>query len=569
MNHSIIKKYNNIIILFVLFLSFLGITYLFNTNFFSIETSYETIENGDYQLQGLLYKPSSATNENQRPGVVLAHGIANSKEVVSGIALELAKKGFVCLSLDESAHGNSGGLFRNRMDDLSLGVSSAVNWLNGRNFVLDNSIGVIGHSMGAGSVREASVNSTIIKSTILIGGGVNDLLNDTKGYNTTNPHNLLVIIGQFDVLFNLELVQDSNLMDIFNTTSIIEKNVLYGSFQHLSARKLVTVPATHLFEVENTEAISIMVNWLSNSLEFTPTSTDNDYSTFLFRDVFLIFATFSFIVLIILLSKGIYERFSNQEQQNLDESIVKRGNPYVLGATWGILSLLLFLPSQVIGSIIIFPPLIFGSFFSIWLAITGIIGIIALKIFQKSNSVSFSLKATINRIFKQKQSVIFAIVIFTIIYLSVIIIESFFKLNFKFFVPFINEIGSIDRIIIFFIVLPYTLVYFFAENLFFNELSDYKEFNSVKTLFTQLFLKLTPFIIVLIIFYFPILLFSVVVIPGQTGFFMEFLVPVVPIYIITTAFNWYYYAKFKDFIPGLIINALLVTLTISSLFPVF
>ncbi len=563
-----IKNHRTLIIVTVLFLAFLLGAYLENTSFFSIQTSYVTINNGNYQLQGLLYKPDIVSATKPAPGIVLAHGIANSKEVVSGFALELAKRGFVALALDEAGHGNSGGNWViAEKQDPSLGVLSAVNWLNDQNYVIKNNIGVIGHSMGAGSVLNAAVSSTAIKATVLIGGGVNGTLTSSTAMSPTNPNNLLVIIGKFDVLFNVQQVENSELKEVFNTTSAIQEGKLYGSFTDLTARKFVAIPATHLMEIISPTSIAIITDWLAHSLNFTPNNSSTDYTSGLIRDFFLILAFTFFIWMILLISKIFIEKYKDK-QVIITDTETKPGKFLVIGLTWGILSLLLFLPSQIVGSIIIFPPLIFGSFFAFWNLFTAIFGLIILFVFQKYDYIKFNLKNYFVSIYKNTDLVVIAIGICALIYGITVLIEEILQLNFKFFIPILNEIGNINRVVIFFMVLPYTLVFFFFQNIYFYHLSDYKDFKSLKTLLIQIALLEGPFIIVLMIFYIPILVDGVVIIQGTTGFFIEFLVPTTAVFIITTCINWYYFKETDNIAIGTIVNAFIVTLTISSVFPV-
>ena len=244
MNKYQIRNQIKIFIVFMIFISCLFVAYMENTNFLTIQTSYVTINDGNFHLQGLLYKPNSVSSTNPAPGIVHAHGIANSKEVTSNFALELAKRGFVTLAIDEAGHGNSGGNWATvfKKTDPSLGVISAANWIKDQNFVNPNAIGVIGHSMGADAVMSGALNSTLIKATICIGGGLNGTLSTFINMSANRPNNLLYIIGKFDVLFNIHQVENSDLKQVFNTTSSIQENKLYGSFSDLAARKLAITP---------------------------------------------------------------------------------------------------------------------------------------------------------------------------------------------------------------------------------------------------------------------------------------------------------------------------------------
>lgn len=563
-----IRNNRTLLIVFILFVSFLCGAYLLNTNFLTIKTSYVTIHDENFQLQGLLYKPDGVSSTKPAPAVVLAHGIANSKEVVSGFALELAKRGFVTLALDEAGHGNSGGNWAQvEKTDPSLGVLSAVNWLKQQSFVDQNKIGIIGHSMGAGSAYYAGLHSTTIKATILIGGGVNGSLTESTGMNATSPKNLLVIIGRFDVLFNVPQLRNSQLEQVFNTSTTIQENKLYGSFTDMTARKLVTVPATHLFEVMSPDSIRVITDWLSHSLNYTIPNPSSDYSSFLLRDFFLLLDFALFIWFVLLLSKIVIAKY-NIIRETDKLSNVEKGNKYLLGLTWGVLSLVLFVPSIIIGTAIVFPPVIFGSFFAFWLLFTSLSCLLVLFLYRKANYIKFASKELIATVFSNSREVYVALGIIIFMYAVTIFMEEVLQLNFKIFIPVLNEIGPITRIIIFLIFIPYTVLFFFAQNIYFFILSDYDDFKSSKTLLKQLLLLVGPFFLILGLFYIPIVVLSTVLIPGTLGFFTEFLVPTVGVFIITTVIDWYYYKETNNIVIGLIVNVFIVTLTLASLFPI-
>ena len=54
-----------------------------------------------------LYKPNDVSESNKAPAVLLLHGYQNDHETSSAFAIELARRGFVCLSLDEYGHGST------------------------------------------------------------------------------------------------------------------------------------------------------------------------------------------------------------------------------------------------------------------------------------------------------------------------------------------------------------------------------------------------------------------------------------------------------------------------------
>ena len=58
-------------------------------------------------MSALLYVPGTATAKTPAPGILAVHGYINSRETQSGFAIELARRGYVVLALDQTGHGYS------------------------------------------------------------------------------------------------------------------------------------------------------------------------------------------------------------------------------------------------------------------------------------------------------------------------------------------------------------------------------------------------------------------------------------------------------------------------------
>ena len=56
---------------------------------------------------GILFVPNTATEENPAPAVVLTHGYLNNRELQLQNAIELARRGFVVLTIDRGGHGHN------------------------------------------------------------------------------------------------------------------------------------------------------------------------------------------------------------------------------------------------------------------------------------------------------------------------------------------------------------------------------------------------------------------------------------------------------------------------------
>ena len=60
-----------------------------------------------YTMSAYIFIPETATSENPAPAVVVSHGYLNNKEMTDAYYVELARRGFVVVSVDQPGHGDS------------------------------------------------------------------------------------------------------------------------------------------------------------------------------------------------------------------------------------------------------------------------------------------------------------------------------------------------------------------------------------------------------------------------------------------------------------------------------
>ena len=119
----------SIIVVALVYFSGILVASSINTDFGNLDVSIISIPNGQNKISGLLYRPRTVPEGVFLPAIVLVHGISSSKESMTGIALELARNGFVAMAIDLPGHGNSEGVFSSSDDDPTLGTLAAVNYL--------------------------------------------------------------------------------------------------------------------------------------------------------------------------------------------------------------------------------------------------------------------------------------------------------------------------------------------------------------------------------------------------------------------------------------------------------
>ena len=242
----------------LMMVSGIGMAYGTQTNLGTVQTTqFYLITSEGVPIHSTLQVPNAATPASPLPGVIVIHGVMGTKEWIMGFGIELARRGFVVLTIDAVGHGNSGPSLGSGTD---RGGIVALEFLDSLPYV--STIGMVGHSMGSGIASQAmNVSSVQVDSFVIVGGG--------GLVNSTYPNNVLIVTGLYDELFNIPGMLDA-LATPFNTTAPVIPGQLYGSFVTGTARKVVIPQSNHLFEIVDPYAISESVDWLLNSLKGSP-----------------------------------------------------------------------------------------------------------------------------------------------------------------------------------------------------------------------------------------------------------------------------------------------------------
>ncbi|MDQ1279721.1 MAG: Alpha/beta fold hydrolase [Thermoproteota archaeon] len=380
---------------FLLYMSGILVASAYNTDFGSINVSIVSIPAGDIKISGLLYRPRLVLGGVSLPAVILVHGISSNKETMSDIALELARNGFVALAIDLKGHGNSEGVFGSTDNDPTLGALAAVNYIESQTYVNRFLIGLVGHSLGAGIVRATARAHENISSVVLIAGGVGEMATGSVygDLNSTFPKNLLFVIGMEDVLFNLGQLQ-KDLAPVFGANGEVVAGRLYGSFSSQTARKLITPSTTHLFEPANPTIVNEVTSWIRSSLK----NGEDDPNFFLNRELVYGYSdsalTISFIALIgltLAASLIVFDMSPHISDKKKAKTTHGSLSDWRILAIWGTLGLGLFIPMLSLGSIVSFPPLLFGSSFAWWLFGVGVSGLVLTLLLTKISSIRMDL----------------------------------------------------------------------------------------------------------------------------------------------------------------------------------
>ena len=103
------------------------------------------VEITEYQFaEGKIYRPITAQSLNERPAILLINALNPDNEALSSLASELARRGFVALSIDLSIHGDSVESTRNNLMEI---LSAGFRFLESQSFVLKDYIGLAAYSI--------------------------------------------------------------------------------------------------------------------------------------------------------------------------------------------------------------------------------------------------------------------------------------------------------------------------------------------------------------------------------------------------------------------------------------
>lgn len=244
---------------------------LIQRDFGRIEVSNVSYKNfNGIPIRAKILRPADATKESPMPGVVYIHGYQNNRETGDAYCIELARRGFVVLNIDAIGRGNSGEPNDPGEPDFdqTYGGHTSLKFLESMAFVNADSIGMIGHSLGAEMAYKVALKDPAVQALIVTGFAY------TLEATARNPKNMLMIIGKWDE-FRKRMTGTTDIekewMETPQTAKVIpvqnpEFGVTYGDFSQGTARRVFVPKITHVQESHNSAAIAEALEWMKNAL---------------------------------------------------------------------------------------------------------------------------------------------------------------------------------------------------------------------------------------------------------------------------------------------------------------
>jgi dienelactone hydrolase len=222
-------------------------------------------------VAGKLFRPVGATARDRRPGVLYVHGYESCRETGVPTALELARRGYVALTIDTLGRGDSDAPW---MDDAlpgfdwSYGARAAFDRLGALPFVDPSRLALVGHSLGAGICYRMALEDPRVRAVAITGAGF-----DARA-TTARPRDMLMVIGRYDE-FRDRMTGTRDIAREWMTTPAAKAafgradariGVTYGDFEAGTARRVAVPPAIHVGEPVSRATIAEVVDWIERAL---------------------------------------------------------------------------------------------------------------------------------------------------------------------------------------------------------------------------------------------------------------------------------------------------------------
>lgn len=532
---------------------------------------------GGNTLSAYLYIPPGASAETPAPGILAIHGYINSRETQSGFAIELARRGFVVLALDQTGHGYSdppafaGG----------FGGPDGLEYLRSLEFVDKDNIGMEGHSMGGwASVTAAAMNPDGYKSLVLEGSSTG------SGFAPEGspefPRNLAVVFSRFDEFSYLMwevptgsgVVESEKLKRLFGTENSVEPRRLYGSLEGGTGRKLFTPSTTHPGDHLSREAIGHAVSWFQETLE-GGSDLDPEDQIWYWKEAGTLLSFIGLIILIMVFGSALLTcPFFGDLVSEQREPAPLKGSGWWLGAVITLaVPALTFFPFMKAGAGLLkasalFPQTI-SSQIAVWALLNGAVSMVLLLLWhflsQKKRGITAAAYGlTWPEGFRWKylgKALLFAITLTVITQLMAVVTGKLFLTDFRFWVLALKPAAPLHYAIALRYILFFALAYTAVSAVLYGQLRLSPDRGLGVRLLVNALLMGGGMALFLILQYAPLLSGGTLLTPTEP---LNVIIAIqfVPILMIVGLFTTFFAEKTGKVFPGALTAAFFVTLYI-------
>ena len=549
-------------------------------------------------ISALLYKPNSVTEDNKAPAIVVSHGWWNNREMQDANYVELARRGYVVVSIDMYGHGNSSYL---RNDQLTLGgtgMYDVVKLVADLPYVDSDKIGISGHSNGARAANfsvalDNEADEQLIDAVFLVDN--DPVYTDADGAyaNVYGSRDVGLVADQYDEFFfrsyspeGAVLTPPRDYITTPNAQSFLnfgvdpadaEERTAGEFYTEDGADRIVYTPAeTHPWgTISKTTVTSQLEFW--EKVFGAPTPIAAGAQVWQVKEIFTTIGLIGFGIFLVAFTRALLatRAFAGLKYEAPAElaSTSRKGLAWFWGglavsALFSGASYVWLSQQPVIGGIAFNAvPTIFTQgavfFIATWAAINGVAGLIIMLVsylaFGKKNGLDLRGAGVLPGWKKFFHGIGLGAVVVAAAFGIVFVLDYFFKTDFRFWVVAVKAFDA-DKLWIGLLYLPFFVLYFFANSVAINGFNRFtlKGKEWLNTLVLALANSAAP--IVLVVVQYVTFFVTGYTVDGFGGIFSIWLFPVILILAVSAVISRKIYRATNNPYIGAFINAAVVTI---------
>ena len=553
-------------------------------------------------MNALLFKPTYASADDPRPAVVVSHGWWNNREMQDANYVELARRGYVVVSIDMYGHGDSDPLPNDELEVGGTGMYDAVKLVADLPYVDADRIGVTGHSNGARAANfsipiDDAADEQLIASVLLVDN--DPVYRDEAGayVNYYGARDVGVIQAQYDEFFFRSYGPEGQVLTPpreYPTTDNAQSFLNFGAdpadgeqreagevyTDGDAMRVIYSLPQTHPWSTISSGAVGHLVDFFEESLG-APNPLPAGDQVWQVKEVFTTIGLIGFGMFLVAFTRALlgFRAFAGLRlaEPVAAAATTRKGlawfwgglvvSALFSGASYVLLSQAPWAGAIAFGTTNLYAP---GAvwFIAIWAAINGVAGlaimVISYLLFGRRNGQDLRTVGVFPGWRRFFHGLGLALTTVAAAFAIVFALDYFFTTDFRLWVIAVKTFTP-DKILFALTVLPLFLIYFFANSVAINAFNRFtlrgKEW--LNTLLLALFNSLAP--IVLVIAQYTTFFVSGYTIPGFGGIYSIWLFPVILILAAAAVISRKIYrATNNPYIAGFINAAVVALISVSN-----
>lgn len=256
------------------------------------------------EYSALVYVPKEATDENPAPGILMFHGNAGNARNHESWAVEMSRRGFVVLSVDQFGSGDSQGYFDGGETGALSGESllqeaeTFYQYMLNMSIVDKDNIVSSGHSMGnsASTMLGAKYDAKLVFAASPVILAMDDMAKGYKAVWDAWTGNYIATNGEFEASTAKAGKGGQEEINKRGIDAEWQPNTLYGSFEEGNAYAYIVEHRIHEAAFVTRVAIGHLIEYSQLALgDAVPNPLPADDQVWMYKDYTGLLGTLTFI----------------------------------------------------------------------------------------------------------------------------------------------------------------------------------------------------------------------------------------------------------------------------------